>query len=152
MLPLGRIRFGKDTRFTRDEQRTLLTLWCIARSPLIHGGDLTQTDDFTLSLLTNPEVIAVNQDSSGNRELFHRDGLIGWVADVPSSADKYVALFNTSDLADQKVAATLKELGLTGRYRVRDLWVRADMSIVDTEFATNLPAHGAGLYRLTPVK
>jgi hypothetical protein len=59
------------------------------------GADLTKLDDFTLSLLTNDEVIGVNQNSTGNHELFHRDGFYGWVADVPGSPDKYVALFNT---------------------------------------------------------
>jgi hypothetical protein len=152
MLPLGRIRFGKDTRFTRDEQRTLLTLWCIARSPLIHGGDLTQTDDFTLSLLTNPEVIAVNQDSSGNRELFHRDGLVAWVADVPGSRDRYLALFNTTETA-QAVRFSAKDIKFPPSCHVRDLWARSDTgSFKDADFAPELPPHGAGLYRLTPVE
>ncbi len=95
MLPLGVLDLGRrNTRFTPDEQYTLMTLWSIARSPLMHGGDMTKMDDFTLSLLTNDEVLAVNQHSSGNRELFHRDGLVAWVADVPDSADKYLAVFN----------------------------------------------------------
>ncbi|ACB74648.1 Melibiase subfamily [Opitutus terrae] len=98
MLPLGVLNLGtRITRFTPDEQRTLMTLWSIARSPLMHGGDLTKTDDFTLSLLTNDEVLAVNQQSENNRPLFDRDQLIAWVADVPGSADKYLAVFNTRD-------------------------------------------------------
>jgi hypothetical protein len=98
MLPLGVLELGRRrTRFTQDEQRTLVTLWSIARSPLIHGGDMTRTDDFTLSLLTNPEVIAVNQRSEANRPLFERDGLIAWTASVPGSRDRYLALFNTRD-------------------------------------------------------
>lgn len=89
MLPFGVIDLGKrTTRFTRDEQLTVMTLWSIARSPLMHGGDLTKTDPFTLSLLTNAEVIAVNQNSSGNRPLFNRDDLIAWMADVPGTSDK----------------------------------------------------------------
>lgn len=95
MLPLGTISMGKrTTNFTPDEQVTLMTLWSIARSPLILGADLTKLDDATLALITNPEVIAVDQDSTANRELFRRDGFIGWAADVPGSADKYLALFN----------------------------------------------------------
>lgn len=98
MLPLGVLNLGtRTTRFTPDEQRTLMTLWSIARSPLMHGGDLTKTDDFTLSLLTNDEVLAVNQHSENNRPLFNRDQLIAWIADVPGSADKYLAVFNTRD-------------------------------------------------------
>src|SRR6478736_2768560 len=115
MLPLGRVRFGQPTKFTRDEQFTLMTLWSIARSPLIMGGDLAKLDDFTLSLLTNDEVLAVNQSSSGNKQLFNRDGLIVWVADAPGLKDRYVALFNTRDKntnsATVKVAAKLADLG-----------------------------------------
>jgi hypothetical protein len=98
MLPLGVIDLGRrSTRFTPDEQRTLMTLWSIARSPLIHGGDMTKTDAFTLSLLTNAEVIAVDQASVDNRPLFERNGFIAWVAAVPESRDRYLALFNTRD-------------------------------------------------------
>jgi Alpha-galactosidase len=98
MLPLGVLDLGRrTTRFTRDEQYTLMSLWSIARSPLMHGGDMAKMDDFTLSLLTNDEVLAVNQASENNRPLFNRDGLIGWIADVPYSKDKYVALFNARD-------------------------------------------------------
>lgn len=98
MLPLGVLVLGsRSTRFTPDEQRTMMTLWSIARSPLMHGGDMTKTDDFTLSLLTNDEVLAVNQHSENNRPLFRRDGFIAWTADVPDSPDKYLAVFNTRD-------------------------------------------------------
>jgi hypothetical protein len=98
MLPLGTLVLGeRTTRFTPDEQRTLLTLWSIARSPLMHGGDLTKTDPATLALLTNDAVLAVNQHSENNRPLFARDGLVAWTADVPGSPDKYLAVFNTRD-------------------------------------------------------
>jgi alpha-galactosidase len=98
MLPLGVLDLGRrTTRFTPDEQRTLLTLWSIARSPLIHGGDMTKTDAATLALLTNDEVIAVDQHSEGNRPLFEREDMVAWTADAPASADRYLALFNTRD-------------------------------------------------------
>jgi alpha-galactosidase len=95
MLPLGTISMGKrTTNFTPDEQVTLMTLWSIARSPLILGADLTKLDDATLALITNDDVLAVDQGSTKNRELFRRDGFIGWIADMPASPDKYLALFN----------------------------------------------------------
>jgi alpha-galactosidase len=75
----------------------VMTLWSIARSPLIHGGDMTKTDAFTLSLLTNDDVLAVNQRSVDNRQLFDRDGLIAWTARDPSNGDSYLAVFNTRD-------------------------------------------------------
>jgi len=82
MLPLGRIGIraerGNDrmSELTSDEQITLMTLWCIFRSPLMFGGDLPGNDEFTLSLLTNEEVLTANQQSTGNRELFNRNGHI----------------------------------------------------------------------------
>ena len=98
MLPLGVLDLGRrQTHFTPDEQRTLMTLWSIARSPLIHGGDMTQTDPATLSLLTNDEVIGVDQHSEDNGPLFERNGLVAWTAGVPGSRDRYLALFNTRD-------------------------------------------------------
>jgi alpha-galactosidase len=97
MLPLGTLVLGaRPTRFTPDEQHTVMTLWSIARSPLMHGGDLTRTDDFTLSLLTNDEVLAVNQQSTDNRQLFDREGLIAWTAKAPNR-DRYLAVFNARD-------------------------------------------------------
>ncbi len=94
MLPFGIVEFARPTRFTQDEQILCLTLWCIARSPLILGADMTKLDPFTLGLLTNPEVLAVNQTSTGNRQLSNKEDLIVWTAEVPNSPDRYVALFN----------------------------------------------------------
>lgn len=98
MLPLGTIALGaRTTRFTEDEQRLMLTLWCIARSPLMHGGDLTKTDPVTLALLTNPEVIAVNQRSADNRPLWRKDGFAAWAARDTASGEHYLAVFNLRD-------------------------------------------------------
>lgn len=94
MLPFGILEFDRSTRFTPDEQQLCMTLWSIARSPLIFGGDLTRLDSLTTALLTNPEVLAVNQQSTNNRQLSREDDLIVWTADVPDSPDRYVALFN----------------------------------------------------------
>lgn len=154
MLPLGIVKFNQKTRFTPDEQYTLMSLWSIGRSPLMHGGDMTKTDDFTLSLLTNDEVIAVNQHSENNRQLFRTDdGLIAWVADIPNSASKYLAVFNTRDgKADEKSAipVALADLGLNGAVVVRDLWQKKDLGSFKTNFTPELPPHGARLFRLTP--
>ncbi|MBN1559069.1 NPCBM/NEW2 domain-containing protein [candidate division KSB1 bacterium] len=115
MLPLGRIGIraerGNDrmSGFTRDEQYTLMTLFAICRSPLMFGGDLPSNDEFTLSLLTNKEVLAVNQKSSNNRQLFRKDDLIAWTADDPQTGDVYLALFNTQEqkqIEGQKAAWT----------------------------------------------
>ena len=159
MLPLGRIDMGRrTTRFTEDEQYTLLTLWCIARSPLIIGGDLTKTNDLPLSLLTNEEVIAVDQESSGNRQLFRENGVIAWVADVPHSRDKYLAVFNTNDSPRTTASESLKvniklaDLGCAGACQVRDLWRKKDLGVFKGEFTTVINWHGAGLYRVSGPK
>ena len=147
MLPLGRLALGKrDTRFTPAEQCTLMSLWSIARSPLIMGGDLRHLDAPTLALLTNPEVIAVNQRSVGNRPLFLEDGIKVWTADA-DGGDRYLALFNMRD-DTRSVGIDLRHLGLTRTANVRDLWTRADLGVATGRFAQTLPPHGAGLYRL----
>jgi hypothetical protein len=154
MLPLGEIRQGKGrTRFTPDEQTTLMTLWCIFRSPLIFGGDLLKMDDATLALITNDEVLAVDQNSANNRQLFRHNGQMAWIADVPKSSDKYLAVFNLADKgsSQETVAAVpvdLSQLGFNGPCAVRDLWQQKDLSPAQGTFAPSLPWHGAGLYRL----
>ncbi|MFD1469085.1 NPCBM/NEW2 domain-containing protein [Hymenobacter caeli] len=113
MLPLGRLGIraergdDRQTRFTPDEQRTLLTLWSIFRSPLIFGGDLPSNTPATLALLTNPRVLAVHRASTHNRQLFRRGDLVGWVADDPKTGDRFLALFNAQDqdLAPASAAA-----------------------------------------------
>lgn len=101
MLPIGTLDFGRQTHFTRDEQVTLMSLWAMGKSPLIFGGDMTKLDPFTLRMLTNPEILGVNQQSINNRQVSRRDNLIVWTADVPDSRDKYVALFNARSITDR---------------------------------------------------
>ena len=157
MLPLGVIDMGRrTTRFTKDEQYTLMTLWSMARSPLIFGGDMAKMDEFTLSLITNDEVIGVDQNSSGNRQLFSRDGFIAWVADAPNSPDKYLAVFNTHDMPPktgipmpETVPVKLADLGFNGSCRVRNLWQRNDLGEFKDAFAPEIAWHGAGLYRIS---
>jgi len=100
MIPFGIVEFDRPTKFTPDEHYTLMSLWSIARSPLIFGGDMTKLDDFTLGMLTNPEVLEVNQNSTNNRQVSREKNLIVWAADVPGSKDKYVALFNAQSKGD----------------------------------------------------
>ncbi|MEI9994371.1 MAG: glycoside hydrolase family 27 protein [Rhizomicrobium sp.] len=154
MLPLGVLEMGRrTTRFTPEEQTTLMTLWCIARAPLIMGGDLRALDDVTLALLANDEVLAVHRASDGNRELFRADGLAAWHARSTLDGARYVALFNlrdtTADGAPAAVPVALAALGLDGPVQVRDLWRRRDLPSVRDVFAPTIPPHGAGLYRLS---
>ena len=100
MLPIGIVEFKRPTNFTKNEQYTLMSLWAIGRSPLILGGDMTKLDDFTKEILTNPEMLKVNQQSTNNRQVSRDKNLIVWAADVPNSKDKYVALFNAQSEGD----------------------------------------------------
>ena len=100
MLPIGIIDFKRPTNFTKNEQYTLMSLWAIGRSPLIFGGDMTQLDDFTKEMLTNPEMLKVNQESTNNRQVSRKNNLVVWTANVPNSKDKYVALFNAQSKDD----------------------------------------------------
>jgi hypothetical protein len=77
-----------------------MSLWAIGRSPLIFGGDMTRLDDFTREMLTNPEMLKVNQKSTNNHQVYRKKNLIAWAADVPGSNDKYVALFNAQSKGD----------------------------------------------------
>ena len=130
MLPLGVLALGRARRASRpDEQRTLMTLWSIARSPLIKGGDMTKTDAPTLALLTNDEVHRRQPGEHDNRPLFDRDGLVAWTA-RPGSRDRYLALFNTRDrfpldLPYARLREPAGDAGDAGPRRARWTWTCA---------------------------
>jgi len=158
MLPLGRISIrgerGKDrmTGFTQIEQYTLMNLWAMFRSPLMFGGDLPSNDKFTLSLLTNDEVLAVNQHSAKNKQLKEENGLIVWTADVPGTKDKYVAFFNINEAGTSEMSVTLAELELTGNYNVKDLWSKEDKGKTIDKFTVPVDPHASVLVRFSKVE
>lgn len=158
MLPLGRISVrgerGADrmTGFTQTEQYTLMNLWAMFRSPLMFGGDLPSNDEFTLSLLTNDEVLAVNQHSSNNKQLKEENGLIVWTANVPETEDKYVAFFNSNDAGISDISVALAELGVSGNYSVKDLWSKEDKGSVTDKFTVSVEPHASVLVRFSKVK
>jgi hypothetical protein len=158
MLPLGNIRTWDAkkawTNFTHDEAVTMMTLWSIARSPLILGANLPKNDAFTLSLLTNDEVLAVDQNSTNNRQLFRDGAKIAWTADVPGSSDKYVALFNApppkTKPATETIGVPLADIGCKGECAVRDLWNGSDLPPQSQTVQIELAPHAAALYRIHP--
>lgn len=116
MLPIGTLANGsRTTNFTRDEQYTLMSLWAIAKSPLILGADMTKMDSFTESLLTNPTLLAINQNSVKNKEIYNNKGVVVWSAEDPKSKDRYAAIFNTYDQYDISNADLLSEGELINR-------------------------------------
>jgi alpha-galactosidase len=157
MLPLGHIgirscehgRGDRWTQFTKDEQVTLMTLWVMFRSPLMMGGEMRDNDEWTLSLLTNIEVLRILNHSHSGRQLFRSGpwGIdIAWTA-VDEDGSRYLALFNLGSL-ENSLEVGLEQLGLAGTYQVRDLWQREDLGAVDRSLVMKVPGHGARLVRL----
>jgi len=153
MLAIGRLEPSagwnqpRASRLTKDEQRTLLTLWAMFRSPLIMGGNLVLCDEWTKSLLTNAEVIAVDQHSTGNHAAETTSQSAVWLAKRDDGQGNYVALFNRSD-APRIVKYSWKALGLPGAdYAVRDLWEHKELGRADSIEIT-LPAHASVLYAI----
>jgi len=151
MLPVGylgpRPGWGsaRQGRFTLGETRTLMTLWAIARSPLILGTNLTLMDAQIEAMMTNPEVIAVDQRSTGNRPVIQGPDTVIWTATEPGV--QLVAVFNLRD-APATITEAWSKLGLDKRsYRVRDLWQREDVG-TQPSLLVSLPAHGTSLLGL----
>lgn len=160
MLPLGRISLRgpkglpRQTRFTPDEQRMLMTLCAIMRSPLMFGGNLPDNDDFTLSLMTNDDILYVNQRCLGNHVAFRRndDQEVGWIASYPYSPGLALALFNLSDSDNPNFIVPVQTLSGQEHWLVRDLWAGLNVGAFDNDFAVSVPAHGARLLRLHPIE
>lgn len=153
MLPMGYLGphpgagDPRDTKFTRDEQRTVLTLWSISRLPLIMGGNLTRMDDFTASLMTNSDVIGVNQHSMKNRALLTSPTRAVWIAQPENGSGYYISLFNISD-QPETLHYKWSEVGLKDkRYSVRDLWSHKDVNAA-SDLNVTLQPHAAVLYRV----
>jgi len=154
MLPVGylgpRPGWGKprNSRLTRDEQTTLITLWSIFRSPLMVGGDLTAANPWTTALLTNSEVLDLDQHSTENHFVVSQDQTVVWSAKSTSRNDDYVAVFNTGS-DPLNLQFEWKELGLrAAAYRVRDLWIKRDLGSLSS-LKVSLPTHACALYRLS---
>jgi hypothetical protein len=155
MLPLGHLSVqgrsvggDRQTNFTKNEQVTLISLWCLLPSPLMLGANLPDNDDWTRALLTNPEVLALDQDAgrSAARRVAHDDDRELWTKTL-SDGSIAVGLFNPGDF-ENDLTATWADLGLSGRYAARDLWQRRDLGTLDAKVTASIPAHGAVLIRL----
>jgi alpha-galactosidase len=180
MLIVGKVGWGPrlhPTRLTPNEQYTHISLWCLLCSPLLIGCDMTQLDDFTLNLLSNDEVLEVNQDPLGRQAArIKQDGSLEvWAKDMEDGS-KAVGLFNRGD-AEAVVSVTWSELGINGpqpanggapqngasllltlgqhfgnRQLVRDLWRQKDLGQFNDQFQTPVPRHGVVLVRVSPGK
>jgi alpha-galactosidase len=151
MLVVGKVGWGPSlhpTRLSPNEQYTHITLWCLLASPLLIGCDMTQLDDFTLSLLTNDEVIEVNQDPLGRQAgRVAKDGQLEVWAKPMEDGYQAVGLFNRGE-GPATVTVRWSDLNLKGSHRVRDLWRQKDLGKFKNEYSTSVPRRGAALVRV----
>ena len=156
MLPLGRIGgrpeqgHPRRTNFTPVEQKTLLSLWAIAQAPLIFGGDLPSNDESTLQLITNDEVLEVDQKGAHGGAFAEGGDDIIWTADAVGSDAKYVAVFNVSDEKLTQIRVDWPALKLPKKCTLRDLWAHKDLGTVEGGYTFTVEPHASGLYKLTP--
>ena len=155
MLVVGQVGWGPSlhgTHLTPNEQYTHITLWSLLCSPLLIGCDMTQLDDFTRNLLTNDEVLAVNQDPLGRQaaRISRGDDTEVWAKDMENGA-KAVGLFNRGETAE-KVTANWSDLGLSGSLPVRDLWRQRDLGDFNGRYECEVPRHGVVLILIEPPK
>lgn len=125
----------------------MMSLWSIFRSPLIMGGELRDNDDFTLSLLTNEEILRMQRCGTNAHQVYRNERECVWKSTDQENGSVYVALFNLSDIAGQ-VTASFEELEIAGAYQVRDLWVREDKGIAEEKLSAQIAPHGAVVYCL----
>ncbi|WHX16428.1 CBM35 domain-containing protein [Streptomyces malaysiensis subsp. malaysiensis] len=140
---------GEMDGLTKAERQSYATLWAIAKSPLYTGDDLTKLDSYGLSLLTNREVLAVDQgDTPPAQPVTPSDPQQVWAAKNPDGTYT-VALFNLAD-KPASVTADWSTLGFTGKATVRDLWNHENLGSHKNKITEALPAHGSRLFTVTP--
>lgn len=153
ILPLGKLcidgsymgDMGRDSGFTKEEQKTMMTLWAVFRSPLFFGGELRLTDNYTLSLVTNPEVINVNQNSEKPLFVYNKGGIAVWQTKIENCTA--VAVFNLSD-EEKHYKLSFSDLGIENVRAVRDLWARKDISKCENDVAVSLKPHSSEFFEI----
>lgn len=171
MLVVGKLGLGwgekvHNSHLTPDEQYSHVSLWCLQSAPLLIGCDLSEIDDFTMGLLTNDEVIAVDQDPlvmpvkklvTPEGEIWYKYLEDGSIAAGLFNVDPYFILWDKRQAESiqtrkQTMTLDLSKLGLKGKFAVRDLWRQQDLGNFENHFSAQVPYHGVCLVKLTPVK
>jgi alpha-galactosidase len=169
MLVVGLVGWGPSlhpTNLKPNEQYTHISLWCLLSAPLLIGCDLSKIDDFTMNLLTNNEVLAVDQDPLGEqaRRVSKENGEEVWAKRLEDGSLAVGMFFVGEDTGDPvnsfpwedrstaKIIAKASDLGIKGKFAVRDLWRQQDLGVYEDAFASNVLYHGVVLVKLTPVK
>jgi alpha-galactosidase len=128
----------------------MLTLWCIFRSPLMLGAELTKMDNQTLSLITNVEALHLITNSHGALQIERDNNHAVWFSKDDDNNNSYVAIFNLYD-DTQTLSVLLKSLEINYTFSVRDLRNHNDLAPVNTKLIATIPAHGAVLYKLSQI-
>lgn len=158
MLPLGMLYKGfereRSTYFTKDEQRTMMTLWCVFGSPLMLGAELTKLDDWTLSLLTNKAVIKLLSNDYAGRQVERSDSSAVWSCRNSATDECLIALFNFEE-TEQSLSVCLADVeqfaisaAITQAKSTLELWTSATNAIIDGRIDALVPAHGVRLFAL----
>ncbi len=155
MLPVGKLGkgFGKerDTNFTKEEQKTMMTLWCLFRSPMMLGAELTKLDDWTFSLITNDDVLKLLTVSRNARQVRRDEYTAIWRADNCSQKCSYLALFHLS--GEHTIEVSAKELGLetfVGK-QLTELWTKESIKENSDHLTITLPEHGVSLFQIKTI-
>lgn len=169
MMILGKVTTGSDlhpSRLTPDEQYAHMSIFSLLAAPLILGCPIEELDSFTLNLLTNDEVIAINQDPLGKpaRLTVDEDGIQAWVKPMADGSyavgwfniDGYgktpQSYFHWGDEKPREVNLDFSKIGLKGKWKLRNVWTQKDLGEVESGYKTSIPHHGVFLARLYPSK
>ena len=152
MLIVGKVGWGDsqhNTRLTPDEQYTHISLWSLLASPLLIGCDMGKLDQFTLGLLTNDEVLAIDQDALGKEAIqaIKTDDHQVWIKDL-ADGGKAVGVFNTSDKY-QTITLNRSENGLQGLAKIRDVWRQKNITATGSTYTAKVPPHGVMLVKFS---
>jgi len=143
-----------ESKLSPAEQLSHISLWALHAAPLILGCDLAQADDFTVGLLTNDEVLAIDQDPMGRgaKAVYKapESNLQVWARPL-ADGTKAVGLFNLEELP-MRVTARWSDMGISGRQTVRDVWRQKDLGRFNGEYSAEIPRHGCVLLKISPAK
>jgi hypothetical protein len=152
MLIIGMVGWGENlhpTRLTPHEQYSHISLWSLLSAPLLLGCDLAKLDTFTLNLLTNDEVLAIDQDPFGKqaRQVLNRDSIQVWKKELKDGS-RAIGIFNLSSM-NRNIDLSWNEINLNGPFKVRDLWRQKDLGLFADKFSSFIPTHGCTLIKLS---
>ena len=150
MLPVGALRQCEDesgwTHFTEDEQITMMSLWVMMRAPLMIGGHMPKNDAFTLELLTNAEVLAIEKEAAGAHQLYRTENEIVWQSYRKDGKGMYLALFNISE-KDRKITVDLSCAEAAAYKKKKELWSQKQTRCTEL-LSARVKKHGAVIFEL----